>query len=94
MLWLIHFGILREIFFITLSGNFHSINSRLLKIFSNIFRDDNIDYSLLDSREEIGFYPWLWHVVPNDSKYSVAWDQLFDTEGFNTGTYKENSLNL
>lgn len=52
-----------------------------------MYRDANMDYALLDSREEIGFYPWLWHAVPNDTKYSVAWEQLFDEEGFNTGTF-------
>ena len=34
--------------------------------------------------EEVGFYPWRFHVPDNQYNYSVAWDYLFDKKIFNS----------
>jgi len=38
----------------------------------------------LDTREEIGFYPWRWQIPDNRHNFSIAWEQLFDLNGFNS----------
>ncbi|CAL8085948.1 unnamed protein product [Orchesella dallaii] len=53
--------------------------------FYHVFREDNPSYELLDTREEIGFFPWRFG-VPNfqESIYERAWEHLFDPQGFNS----------
>ncbi|ODM98341.1 Beta-L-arabinobiosidase [Orchesella cincta] len=53
--------------------------------FYHVFREDNPNYELLDTREEIGFYPWRFGVPdPQEPKYALAWEHLFDPQGFNS----------
>ncbi len=49
-----------------------------------IFRLDNPSNALLDTREEVGFYPWRWQVPDNRHNFSIALDQLFDEHGFDS----------
>jgi hypothetical protein len=48
------------------------------------FRENNPHYDFLDTREEIGFYPWRWGVPDDRLNFSVVWKQLFDLKGFNS----------
>jgi len=48
------------------------------------FRFENPNNALLDTREEIGFYPWRWHVPDERHNFSTAWEQLFDMNGFDS----------
>lgn len=48
--------------------------------FYHMARDDNPGHSLLSTREEMGFVPWMFDMPkPSDS---VAWQQLTDPQGF------------
>jgi hypothetical protein len=49
-----------------------------------IFRFDNPSNALLDTREEVGFYPWRWQVPDDRHNFSIALDQLFDEHGFDS----------
>ncbi|ODM94720.1 hypothetical protein Ocin01_11960 [Orchesella cincta] len=61
--------------------------------FYHVFREDNPNYELLDTREEIGFYPWRFGVPdPQEPKYALAWEHLFDPQGFNS-TYVQQLVN-
>lgn len=37
---------------------------------------------LVGVREELGFTPWYFELPPDSSKYSAAWGQLMDPQGF------------
>ncbi|CAL8125673.1 unnamed protein product [Orchesella dallaii] len=53
--------------------------------FFHMMREDNPNNELLDSREEIGFFPWRFGVIPQeDPKYQLAWEHLFDPQGFDS----------
>ncbi|CAG7826701.1 unnamed protein product [Allacma fusca] len=54
------------------------------KFFYHAFKDNNPNFELLDSREEIGFFPWQYRIPGNTSEYVEAWEQLFDAQGFGT----------
>jgi glycogen debranching enzyme len=55
------------------------------KFFYHVYREDNPSLDLLDTREEIGFFPWRWAIPPvGVEEYEEAWEQLFDPQGFNT----------
>lgn len=47
-------------------------------------RDGNPNLELVESREEIGFYPWKYGVPDNTTDAATAWEQFFDPMGFNT----------
>ncbi|ODN03661.1 Beta-L-arabinobiosidase [Orchesella cincta] len=53
--------------------------------FYHMFREDNPNNELLDTREEIGLFPWRFGVPdPEDPKYARAWEHLFDPQGFDS----------
>ncbi|ODM90461.1 Beta-L-arabinobiosidase [Orchesella cincta] len=53
--------------------------------FYHMYRDENPNNELLESRENIGFFPWRFGVPdPQDPKYELAWEHLFDSQGFNS----------
>ncbi|ODM95227.1 Beta-L-arabinobiosidase [Orchesella cincta] len=53
--------------------------------FYHMFRENNTNNELLDTREEIGLFPWRFGVPdPEDPKYARAWEHLFDPQGFNS----------
>ncbi|CAL8144772.1 unnamed protein product [Orchesella dallaii] len=53
--------------------------------FYHMFRENNTNNELLDTREEIGLFPWRFGVPdPTDPKYARAWEHLFDPQGFNS----------
>jgi len=49
---------------------------------SKFFKVRMADGSLSPAREEIGYIPWMFELPDHDKKYSVAWAQLTDPEGF------------
>ena len=59
-------------------------NQDHLLVFLFLFRDNNPTHALLDTREEIGFYPWRFSVPDDRHNFSVAFDELFDKQGFDT----------
>ena len=40
------------------------------------------DYQFVGGREEIGFFPWAFHVPDNTDAFSAAWKQLGAPQGF------------
>lgn len=40
------------------------------------------DYQFVGGREEIGFFPWAFHVPDNTDAFSAAWKQLVAPQGF------------
>ncbi len=40
------------------------------------------DYQFVGGREEIGFFPWAFHLPDNTDALAVAWKQLGDAAGF------------
>lgn len=47
--------------------------------FFEVLRDDG---KFANAREEIGFIPWYFNLPDSDAKYSTAWAQFNDPEGF------------
>ena len=47
--------------------------------FFEVRRDDG---NFSSAREEIGFLPWMFDLPDDDAKFSVAWLQLTDSQGF------------
>ena len=47
--------------------------------FFEVLRDDG---KFANAREEIGFIPWYFNLPDSDPKYSTAWAQFSDPEGF------------
>ena len=45
---------------------------------------DNPKNDLLDTREEIGLYPWRFRVPDDRFNFSLALDELFDKKGFDS----------
>lgn len=54
------------------------------KFFYHMYREDNPNNELLDTREEIGFFPWRFGLPDQDEKYAAAWQELFENRGFET----------
>ena len=47
-------------------------------------RENNPNHVLLDTKEEVGFYPWRFNVPDDRLNFSVVFNDLFDKTGFNT----------
>ncbi|CAG2115456.1 unnamed protein product, partial [Medioppia subpectinata] len=54
------------------------------QFFYHMQRENNTNHTLLDTREEVGLYPWRFSVPDERHNYSLAFDQLFNPEGFGT----------
>jgi hypothetical protein len=48
----------------------------------NFFVVRQQDGSFADVREELGYIPWMFNLPADDQKYSLAWKQLGDPQGF------------
>jgi hypothetical protein len=47
--------------------------------FFEVLRDDG---KFSGAREEIGFIPWMFSLPDDDKRFSIAWQQLTNTQGF------------
>ncbi|GAA5024384.1 hypothetical protein GCM10025734_82840 [Kitasatospora paranensis] len=50
------------------------------KFYYTMARDNNPDHKLSDTREEIGYLPWMFGAAESDD--ASAWSQLLDPQGF------------
>jgi len=58
------------------------IQERLWNPEANFFEARREDGSLADVREELGYIPWMFSLPDRDEKFSTAWSQLADPQGF------------
>ncbi|HYG22058.1 MAG TPA: glycosyl hydrolase family 65 protein [Verrucomicrobiae bacterium] len=49
---------------------------------SEFFEVRRPDGNLAEVREAIGFIPWMFNLVPPEARFSAAWRQLMDVQGF------------
>ncbi|XP_054152490.1 beta-L-arabinobiosidase-like [Oppia nitens] len=54
------------------------------QFFYHMQRENNPNNELLDTREEVGLYPWRYGVPDNQFNYSLALNQLYDQQGMGT----------
>ena len=52
--------------------------------FYHVQRENNPNNELLDTMEEVGFYPWRFGVPDDRFNFSTAWQQAFDAKAFNS----------
>ncbi|CAG2177037.1 unnamed protein product, partial [Oppiella nova] len=52
--------------------------------FFHMQRENNPNNTLLDTREEVGLYPWRFNVPDGRTNFSLAFSQLFDSQGFDS----------
>jgi hypothetical protein len=66
-----------------LQKNLWDADARFFKVFiaSTNWADASTSYAPSSAREELGFIPWMFGLA-DDKKFSVAWTQLTDPQGF------------